>query len=121
MASNPRDPVKEYAEAVVSGKEIAGPHVRAACQRHLDDLEHGHERGLWFDYEAAQRALDFFPDILRLNGGQFEGIPFNLHWEPLWLEDEVRRSPLSGGVCRRGEGEWKESEGRWHWSLYDAG
>ena len=54
-------PVRLYAEAVVSGEEIAGPHVRAACQRHLDDLENGHERGLWFDYEACQRVLSFFP------------------------------------------------------------
>lgn len=100
MASNPRDPVKEYAEAVVSGKEIAGPHVRAACQRHLDDLEHGHERGLWFDYEAAQRALDFFPDILRLNGGQFEGIPFNLHPSQEFIIGSLFGWKMKSGVRR---------------------
>lgn len=29
--------------------------------------------------DAARRAIEFFPDVLRLNGGQFEGIPFTLH------------------------------------------
>jgi phage terminase large subunit-like protein len=72
------DPVSAYAVAVLSGSIVAGPHVRNACRRHFDDLERGADRGLWFDIAAAQRALDFFPEILRLNGGQFEGKPFAL-------------------------------------------
>lgn len=72
------DPVTAYAKSVVSGKQIAGPHVRAACQRHLDDLEHGHKRGLVFDKAAALRAIGFFEDVLCLNGGDFEGVPFKL-------------------------------------------
>ena len=43
------DAVTRYARAVVSGKKIAGPHVRDACKRHLDDLQHGAARGLVFD------------------------------------------------------------------------
>lgn len=73
------DPATRYAEDVLSGKIVAGPHVRNACRRHLDDLLRGHERGLTFDHEAAKRALDFFPDVLRLAQGKFEGQPFNLH------------------------------------------
>lgn len=72
------DPVTAYAKAVVSGKKIAGPHVRAACQRHLNDLVDGHERGLRFDKAAALHAIGFYRDILRLNGGEFEGEPFEL-------------------------------------------
>jgi len=34
---------------------------------------------LTWDVAAACRAIEFFPDVLRLNGGQFEGLPFNLH------------------------------------------
>jgi phage terminase large subunit-like protein len=45
----------------------------------LRDLENGHERGLSFDLARADHALQFFPTVLRLNGGQFEGIPFDLH------------------------------------------
>lgn len=72
------DPVQRYAKAVVAGKKIAGPWVRAACKRHLDDLKHGAERGLTFDKVAANRAIGFFRDVLRLNGGEFEGVPFEL-------------------------------------------
>ena len=73
-----KDPVTAYAQAVVSGKKIAGPHVRDACKRHLQDLDDGHKRGLVFDREAALRAIGFFRDVLRLNGGEFEGLPFEL-------------------------------------------
>lgn len=64
---------------MVAGKVIAGPHVRNACRRHLQDLEDGPKRGLTWDSEALNRALGFFPDVLRLTGGQFEGEPFKLH------------------------------------------
>jgi phage terminase large subunit-like protein len=73
------DPVTAWAEDVVSGAVVAGPHVRAAAARHLRDLEQGPARGLFFDVAAAQRMIDFFPRVLRLNGGQFEGKPFYLH------------------------------------------
>jgi phage terminase large subunit-like protein len=52
--------------------------VRAACRRHLDDLENGPARGLRFDIELVNRAIGFFADVLRLNGGEHEGQPFLL-------------------------------------------
>lgn len=73
------DPATAYARAVVEGQIVAGPHVRASCARHLRDLEAGTSRGLIWEPKAAQWALDFFPKILRLSEGQFEGLPFNLH------------------------------------------
>lgn len=75
------DPVTHYAQCVASGQIIAGPHVRDACARHLRDLENGAERGLVWNLEKARFALEFFPAVLRLNGGQFEGKPFELE---LW-------------------------------------
>jgi phage terminase large subunit-like protein len=45
----------------------------------MTDLEHGHERGLRFDTEAADRVYRYFRTVLRLSEGQFEGIPFELH------------------------------------------
>ncbi len=72
------DPVVAYAKSVLKGTTVAGPHVRAACRRHLDDLKNGRARGLWFDRDAADRAIGFFRDVLKLNGGQFEGKPFEL-------------------------------------------
>lgn len=67
---------------MVARKELAGPHVRAACARHLRDLKQGKERGLRFDRAAARRAIDFFHDVLHLAGGEHEGKPFILTpWE----------------------------------------
>jgi phage terminase large subunit-like protein len=77
-SAKPRDPVTDWAKAVVTGKITAGPHVRNTCRRHLDDLKHGPKRGLTWDLSAAMRVIEFFPDVLRLNGGQFEGKPFYL-------------------------------------------
>lgn len=73
-----RDPVTTYARQVVAGKIIAGPHVRDACRRHLKDLEEGPARGIFFDIGAAERAIGFFSDVLRLNGGEYEGLPYDL-------------------------------------------
>ncbi|MAN12123.1 MAG: terminase [Sphingobium sp.] len=78
-SSVPSDRGTQYALDVTAGKIVAGPHVRNACQRHLDDLKRGHERGLTYSIEKAERVLRFFETKLRLNGGQFEGKPFILH------------------------------------------
>lgn len=74
----PRDPATRYAKEVHTGKRIAGPHVRDACARHLRDLVEGPSRGLHWDVEAAEEAIAFFEEVLRLNGGDFEGQPFIL-------------------------------------------
>ncbi|ECG8629276.1 phage terminase small subunit P27 family, partial [Salmonella enterica subsp. diarizonae] len=63
---------------VTSGKEMAGPDIRNASRRHLHDLESCHARGLFWDVAAAQRAIDFFAKVLKLNGGDFESKPFVL-------------------------------------------
>ena len=67
------DRATAYAERVVAGDIIAGPHVRNACRRHLDDLKRDDIR---YDPEAAARALRFFETKLKLSEGQFEGKPF---------------------------------------------
>ena len=59
------DPVTAYAKAVASGKKIAGPHVRDACKRHLEDLATGAERGLTFDRAAAVDPYSFLPGWLQ--------------------------------------------------------
>jgi phage terminase large subunit-like protein len=65
-------PEAAYARAVVSGKEPACKWVRLACQRHLRDLRTGKERGLWFDKQEADRALQFLSN-LRLFKGEWAG------------------------------------------------
>lgn len=115
------DPATAYARAVADGQIVAGPHVRASCARHLRDMDEGAARGLTWDVEAAERALGFFPAVLRLSEGQFEGQPFELHQTQAFIvgslfgwkrADGTRRfrrayieqgkgngkSPLAGGV-----------------------
>lgn len=69
------DPVTQYARDVVSGSIMAGWMVRAACQRHLDDLQ---RNDLVWNVAQSERAIGFFRDVLRLNGGDFEGKAFAL-------------------------------------------
>lgn len=119
------DRATEYASAVHAGRIVAGPHVRAAAKRHLDDLRQGHERGLQWDLEEANLGIAFFEEVLCLNGGDFEGQPFILQpWQAFivgsiygWKNaDGYRRfrivyvetgkgsgkSPLAAGVGIRG-------------------
>ena len=70
------DAATDYANRVINGKLIAGPHVRNACTRHLQDLQHGPARGLTWSLPHAIDAIAFFSEVLCLNGGQFEGQPF---------------------------------------------
>ena len=110
-----------YAEAVLDGDIVAGPHVRNACRRHIEDLRKAHERGLWFDHDAADHVFGFFEHVLKLSEGQFEGTPFLLDPSQVFIigsifgwkrEDGTRRfrrayveqgkgngkSPLAGGI-----------------------
>lgn len=72
------DATTDYARGVVSGDIVAGEFVRLACQRHLDDLEYGADRGLNWDAAAAQDAIEFFPSLLTITEGAKEGQPFHL-------------------------------------------
>ena len=117
-ASSP-DRTTDYAKAVVAGTIVAGPHVRNACRRHLEDLKR--TDGVRFDRAAADYAFSYFEGVLRLSEGQFEGEPFNLHPSQAfiigslfgWKRPDGRRrfrrayveqgkgngkSPLAGGI-----------------------
>lgn len=110
--------VTAYAKSVISGKTIAGPHVRNTARRHIDDLK---RKDIYFDLDVANRAIRFFEKKLVLSEGQFENTPFNLHpsqafiigslfgWKKLDGFRRFRRayieqgkgngkSPLAGGI-----------------------
>lgn len=72
------DRASAWARQVAKGTVIAGPHVRAACARHLRDLQDGPARGLRWNKRAAAHAIAFFEEVLHLNGGQYEGELFKL-------------------------------------------
>lgn len=77
-SSSVDDPATQYAREVHSGERVAGPDIRNACARHLRDLEEGPKRGLTWDLAAANKAIRFYRTVLKLNGGEFEGLPFEL-------------------------------------------
>jgi len=103
-AGAPLDPVTLYAILVLTGAEVAGPYVRMACQRHLNDLKYGGGRGLWFDQEAAALVYEFFESRLRLAEGQFDGQPFRLHISQSFIIGSIygwKRKNDQGKVVRR--------------------
>ena len=124
-SSSGSDPVTEYAQSVVDGTRTAGPHVRGQCARHLKDLKEGKKRGLAWSVEESNKAQRFYSNVLKLNGGDFEGKPFVLlPWQQFvigslfgWMgADGYRRfrvayvetakgsgkSPLAAGVGMKG-------------------
>lgn len=77
----PKHPVTDYAEKVTQGKIPAGKLVILACERHLRDLKAAPMRGLFFDEEAADHAIEFF-SFLRLWEGEWKGCTFELQpWQ----------------------------------------
>ena len=117
--------VTDYAERVLLGEIVAGPHVRNSCQRHLDDLESAGERGYYFDADAADHTFAFFREQLRLSEGDHEGRAFELEPSQKFIvgsiygwkrEDGTRRfrrayiemgkgngkSPMAGGIGLKG-------------------
>jgi len=113
----PRKPVvvdrtTEFAQSVLTGEVIAGPHVRDACARHLRDLNEAPARGLTWSVDHANDAIAFYPDVLCLNGGDFEGKPFHLQgWQAFvvgclwgWRRGDVRRFRVAYVETGKGSG-----------------
>lgn len=67
----------QYAERVLSGEIVAGELVRLSCQRFLNDLEHGPERGVYFYEDRAQHILDFYNFVPHVKGA-LAGKPIDL-------------------------------------------
>ncbi|CCH54474.1 Putative terminase large subunit [Fibrisoma limi BUZ 3] len=99
---------RQYEEDILSGRIVAGRLLRLAIERQRDDLEHGHERGLYFDHDAGQKILDF-ADCVNIGPDQpFHLFPFQV-WELYvfygWKrEDGRRRFRRKYKSCARGNG-----------------
>jgi len=72
-----RHPVVAYCRGVLDGTVPASQMIRAAVQRHLDDLQDGRARGLHFDRQAAEYAAQFF-GLLKHSKGEWAGKAFEL-------------------------------------------
>jgi phage terminase large subunit-like protein len=74
-----------YVEDVLAGRRRECRWVRLACERHVNDLRTGHERGLWFDERAARTVIAFF-GLLRHSKGEWAGAPVALEpWQQFHL------------------------------------
>lgn len=84
IASAALSRVQSYVDAVLNGEIVTCELVRAAVQRHVDDLarQSTKEFPYHFDANHAAIACDFFPLTLRHSIGDFAGMPFELEpWQ----------------------------------------
>jgi len=79
--------VADYIARVLDGSLVTGELVKLAVQRHVRDLTEGPARGLRFDAEKAERAIEFFT-YLKHSKGEWAGREFVLQpWQVfgLWV------------------------------------
>lgn len=114
------DPVTKYAKWAVKAKNKVGLLGRLAAERHLRDLDEGKDRGLVFDEDAAQRAIDFFPVVCRHNKGEWAGQPVEIEpWQQFRIgsafgwqkEDGTRRFRSAYNAVARKNGKTCEAAG----------
>lgn len=112
-SDSPPDATTAYAREVVAGRIIAGPHVRAACARHLRDLEEAPARGLSWRPDLAERVFRYFRVVLRLTFDERGPVPFVLEpWQRFlvgslfgWLgADGYRRFRIAFVETAKGSG-----------------
>lgn len=84
---------ERYARDVLSGRILAGKWVKAACQRHLDDLERVAKQDpdwpYYFDYEEANRVCQIIEMMPHIKGDQAkpERTPDGVRYPKIVLED----------------------------------
>lgn len=69
LSSMADDRATAYANAVLAGEIVAGPHIRAACRRHLADIDGGAERGLRWDAAISEKVIRYFATVLTVEVG----------------------------------------------------
>jgi len=90
--------VDEYVAQVLDGNIAATESIKKSCRRHINDLEKDH---IYFDYDAADHAINFFSNFLKHYEGDFANEPFILYgWQAFivgslfgWknTDDDLRR------------------------------
>lgn len=68
LLTNARDAVLSYSNDVIDGRVAACQLNRLACERAVNDFEHGADRGLVWHENAARTALDFFQFVSHSKG-----------------------------------------------------
>lgn len=94
------DRAAQYAIDVRSGVQPACKYVQLAVQRWFEDLEHGHERGLYFDENAAARQFRFIHRHCRHYIGEFAGKPIEFGPWQCFIEANVHGWKREDGTRR---------------------
>lgn len=110
-----RDAAWKYAQDITKDRIPAGPHIKAACKRYLNDLKTADKRGFYFDYQAADKAVAYFEYLLKLAGGQYENQPFKLFpWQQFavrnlygWKEKKTKYRRFRKAYIETGKGSGK--------------
>jgi phage terminase large subunit-like protein len=92
-------PHHRYALDVVNGNILTNKLTKQACQRYLDDVDHAHERGFYFDDTKVDAVIRFFERVLKHSKGRWAGQPIILEeWEKFivanlfgWHDEEGNR------------------------------
>lgn len=112
--------VDHYAQKVHDKEIVAGPLVRLACKRHLEDRtmaarKSGHPRGLWFNEKAASHIMRFFEEVLRLpdtlDEETGEPIPFLLTPANTFIVGSIFGWKMQNGYRRYREAYVEEGKG----------
>lgn len=118
------DEIDRYVDSVLSGEIVACKLIKAACQRHVDDLkrESTQEFPYHFDRRYAAKICRFFPRVLRHSIGRYAGQPFELEPWQMFCEaslfgwkrdaDELRRFRTSYESVARKNGKSTRVAGR---------
>jgi phage terminase large subunit-like protein len=79
-SASPQTPNKaeRYIADVLSGEQVVSKWVRLQIERHVNDLEHGHERGLRFSPSRGLRVIQFVETFILGTEGEYDGKPFIL-------------------------------------------
>ena len=86
-----QDNLNEYINGVLSGDVVAGALVKAAVQRHVDDLarQSTAEFPYHFDSRKASKACSFYPKVLRHSIGSFAGMLLELSPWQMFIEASI--------------------------------
>lgn len=75
-------PAEQYAHDVIHGRIVACKYVIQACKRYFDDKKNGKKRGLYFNKNDAQHAIDFIQRYCKHSKAEWANNPFILEsWQ----------------------------------------
>lgn len=109
-------PAEQYARDVIDGKITACKWVRLACERHVHDLAHAHERGFVFDADAGDYVLRFIGMLRHSKGKWGRGKGEFIRLEPwqqfiIWVTFGWKRDQSDRWVEKTVDGQIQDTRG----------